>query len=306
MAVAYVQIRYARHVIEKQDREVVEALAGGRPIVHMDYQRARWEGVIGIHCDDGRVVAITARRCDLTEVPASISSLERLVRLDLSGNDDLHALPASLGRLRALRELYLYDGAIHALPAVDGLVALEVLDLNRNPNLAGLPPLDRLPLQFLYAESCGLRALPALPATLRYLNISHNPLGTLAVGGLEALEELRAEFIGLNETPVALHQLGKLRELQLRGNGFRELPPLGHELEVLGLRDNIFTELPASLAGHPSLSRLDMRGNFLDTVPPFIVELPRLRKLDLRWNRLREARDAWHTGLVRRGCAVYL
>jgi Leucine-rich repeat (LRR) protein len=293
-------------VIAKHDLEVVEALAAGRSIVHMDYDRARWQGVIGIHSEDSRVVAITARRCDLTEVPASLGTLEQLVRLDLSGNDDLHALPASLGGLRALRELYLYDGAIHALPPMDGLVSLEVLDLNRNPNLAGLPPLDRPPLQFLYAESCGLRTLPALPATLRYLNISHNPLGTLAVGGLEVLEELRAEFIGLDETPVALHQLGKLRELQLRGNGFRELPPLGHELEVLGLRDNIFTELPASLAGHPSLSRLDVRGNFIDTVPAFIVELPRLRKLDLRWNRLRAPRHDWYTGLVRRGCTVYL
>ena len=73
---------------------------------------------------------------------------------------------------------------------------------------------------------------------------------------------------------------------------------------MLGLRDCILTELPASLAGHPSLSRIDVRGNFIDTVPPAIVELPKLRKLDLRWNRLRDPMD-WLTGLVRRGCVVY-
>ena len=205
----------------------------------MSYDRARWQGVIGVHGEGGRVTAITATGCDLSSVPASIGSLDRLTRLDLSCNDDLHELPASLGRLRALRELYLYDGAVHELPAIDALTALEVLDLNRNPNLAGLPALDRSPLQFLYAESCGLTMLPALPVTLRYLNVSHNPLETLAVGELEAVEELRAEFIHLNETPVALHQLGKLRELHLRGNGFRDLPPLGHDSRCWAARQHL-------------------------------------------------------------------
>ena len=176
--------------------------------------------------------------------------------------------------------------------------------VNGSGPFATLPALDHLPLTFLYVEECGLTTLPGLPASLRYLNVSKNPLGTLAIGQLESLEELRAEQIRLNETPLALHRLGKLREVELRGNGFRDLPPLGHELESLGLRDNIFTELPASLAGHPRLARLDARGNFIDTVPRAVAELPNLRKLDLRWNRLREPMD-WYPGLVRRGCRVY-
>jgi Leucine-rich repeat (LRR) protein len=290
--------------IEKQDAGAIEELAAGRQIVNMSYVRARWQGLIGIFTEDRRVTAITAPACKLERVPDSIGRLDRLARLDLSRNPELSELPESLGMLPALRELYLYESGISELPPLAG-TALEVLDLNRT-DLASVPALDRLPLAFLYLESCGQVALPRLPPSLRYLNISHNPLGTLEVevGELESLVELRAENIHLNETPLALHRLGKLREVQLRQNGFRDLPPLGHELEVLGLRDCIFTELPASLAGHPSLSRIDARGNFIDTVPPAVAELPMLRKLDLRWNRLREPMD-WYPGLIRRGCLVY-
>jgi Leucine-rich repeat (LRR) protein len=288
--------------VAKQDAEVIEELAAGRPIINMSYVRARWEGVIGIYTEDRRITAITATKCKLERIPDSIGRLERLERLDISRNDLLFELPESLGTLPALRELYLYDSVFDALPPLASTV-LEILDLNRTPR-PGLPQLDRLPLAFLYLDSCELAELPALPPSLRYLNISRNPVGTLAIEHLEALEELRAEKIHLNETPLALHRLGKLREVQLGGNAFNDLPPLGHEVEVLGLRDCIFTELPASLAGHPNLSRIDARGNFIDTVPPAVAELPKLRKLDLRWNRLREPMD-WYPGLVRRGCLVY-
>ena len=289
-------------MIANQDAGVVEELAAGRQIVEMNHARARWQGVIGVYTEDGRVTAITATRCELARIPDSITQLAQLERLDLSGNP-LRELPAGIGKLAALRELYLYDCGLVALPALDG-TALEVLDLNRNPGLAQLPALARLPLAFLYLESCGLNALPALPMSLRYLNVSSNPLGALPIGELAGLEELRAEYVRLHDTPIALHRLGKLRELHLRGNGIRELPPVATALETLGLRDNNFAELPASLAGHPNLIRLDLRGNFIDTVPAAIAELPKLRKLDLRWNPLRDPLD-WYTGLVRRGCQVY-
>lgn len=288
--------------LARQDATVIEELAAGREIVNMSYARARWQGVIGIYTEDGRITAITATKCGLDHIPDSIGALDRLARLDVSRNEGLFELPACVGTLPALRELYLYETALTELPPLAN-PALEVLDLNRT-SVGSLPALDRLPLAFLYLESCGLAALPALPSSLRYLNITDNGLGALELGELELLEELRAERIRLNETPVALHRLGRLREVQLGGNGFHDLPPLGHEVEVIGLRGCIFTELPVSLAGHPSLSRLDVRGNFIDTVPPAIAELPKLRKLDLRWNRLREPLD-WLPGLVQRGCVVY-
>ena len=288
--------------LAKQDAAALEEFAAGRQIVNMSYVRARWQGVIGIYTEDSRVTAITATNCGLDRMPDSIGALDRLTRLDVSRKDALFELPPSLGTLPALRELYLYETALTELPPLAG-TALEVLDLNRS-SVTSLPALDRLPLAFLYVESCGLRALPALPASLRYLNITGNALGALEIEQLEQLEELRAERIHLNETPLALHRLGRLREVQLGGNGFRDLPPLGHEVEVLGLRDCIFTELPGSLAGHPRLSRLDARGNFIDTVPPAVAELPNLRKLDLRWNRLREPMH-WLPALERRGCVVY-
>lgn len=287
------------------DAAIVEQLAGARQVVRMSYERARWEGVIGVMTDaDHRITAITATRCGLTELPAALGELERLERLDVSRND-LYELPGSLAALVRLRELYLYDNlALTELPALGALERLQVLDANRC-SLGELPAIERLhELEYLYLEANGIAALPALPETLRYLNVNGTRLRSLeAVRDLSGLVELRADHTPLQDT-LDLGGLPKLRELYLAGHGYIELPPLPPALEVLGLRDNICTEIPASIAGHPSLSRIDLRGNFIDTVPAFVAELPRLRRLDLRWNRLRAPRD-WLAALVARDVLVY-
>ena len=64
------------------------------------------------------------------------------------------------------------------------LTSLRTLDLGHNA-LTSLPDLSALTrLEILYIHDNALTALPALPPSLTYLNVSENPLPSLALGDL--------------------------------------------------------------------------------------------------------------------------
>jgi Leucine-rich repeat (LRR) protein len=154
-------------------------------------------------------------------------------------------VPAWYGRLTKLRTLDLGHNALMSVPDLDALTQLEILYLHDN----------------------ALTQLPALPPSLRYLNVSENPLRDVVLGELPALIELRLLELGLTE--LVLPPLPALRELHLRTNAL--------------------TAVPETVRGLHELS-----------VPDWLVELPRLEKLDLRWNEVYDPPRE----LVDRGCVV--
>jgi len=251
------------------DADVVTLLAGPRRIVALSHARERIDGAIGVLWQAGAAIAISAHRCGIEAVPPDIAMLARLERLDVGHNrlTELPALPPGL------RELYVYDNQLARLPP---LPRLAVLDANRN-RLAEVPALADLDFAYLAANQ-----LARVPQTsgVRYLNVSDNPLGHLAVAD-PAIRELRAEQAQLRT--LAIDRLAGLRELSLRGNQL--------------------AELPRSMGSLAELRVLDLRGNQLDDLPDTLRGLP-LTKLDLRWNPLR-ARPAWLDELLGRGCLVY-
>jgi Leucine-rich repeat (LRR) protein len=166
-------------------------------------------------------------------------------------------VPEFYGALTNLRTLDLGHNALTAVPDLAGLTRLEILYLHEN----------------------ALTALPALPPSLRYLNISENPLREVALGELPHLIELRMLDLGLREFPPEV-ALPSLRELHLRRNRLTRVPEVVRTFRELRL--------------------LDLRANALTAVPGWIAELPRLEKLDLRWNEVYEPPAA----LVERGCVV--
>jgi Leucine-rich repeat (LRR) protein len=155
---------------------------------------------------------------------------------------------------------------------------LRTLDLGHNA-LRSVPDLSALTrLEILYLHENALTALPALPLSLTYLNISENPLDSVVLGDLPELIELRMLDLGLSAFPDV--RLPKLRELHLRRNRL--------------------TAIPEVVRGFTELRLIDLRANALTGVPDWIAELPRLEKLDLRWNEVYEPPAA----LVDRGCVV--
>jgi hypothetical protein len=184
------------------------------------------------------------------------------------------------------RALLLFERDLDELPVdLADHPALEVLDLNRNPRLRRLPDLDRLAgLRYLYAEELGLTDVPALPASLEYLNVANNRLAELPALELPRLRELRA-----GGNPIA----------ELRPDAFAGTPAL----RLLSLRACRLERLP-DLAGLAELRDLDLRANALRDVPVAVAALPRLERIDLRWNPM-DAIPAALEPLARRGGVLW-
>jgi Leucine-rich repeat (LRR) protein len=180
-----------------------------------------------------------------------------------------------------LERLYTCElGLVTVPPWYAQLTGLKTLDLGHN-RLASVPDLDALTqLEILYLHDNALTALPALPPSLTYLNVSENPLPALAPLSLPNLLELRCLELGLTALP-SLH-LPLLRELHLRTNAF--------------------SAVPEAIRSMRELRTLDLRANRLTTVPDWLVELPKLEKLDLRWNEVVDVPRE----LAERGCFVLL
>ncbi|XP_037018999.2 p53-induced death domain-containing protein 1 isoform X2 [Artibeus jamaicensis] len=179
-------------------------------------------------------------RGSLTTLPASLSSLARLVHLDLSFNS-LETLPACVTQMSGLDALLLSHNCLSELPATLGaLSALTFLSATHN-RLPALPP-----------------ALGALRA-LQRLDLSENLLDTLPVeiGSLLSLEELNLASNRLQSLPASLAELRSLR--------------------FLVLHSNLLASVPAGLAHLPLLARLDLRDNQLRDVPPELLDAPFVR-----------------------------
>uniref|UniRef100_A0A2K5IVP9 Platelet glycoprotein Ib alpha chain n=1 Tax=Colobus angolensis palliatus TaxID=336983 RepID=A0A2K5IVP9_COLAP len=142
-------------------------------------------------------------------------------------------------------------------------------------SLASLLPFTRLTQ--LYLDKCELTKLQVdgtLPV-LGTLDLSHNKLQSLPLLGqtLPALTILDVSFNQLTSLPLgALHGLGKLQELYLKGNELKTLPPglltPTPKLEKLSLANNHLTELPAGLLdGLGNLDTLLLQENLLSTIP---------------------------------------
>jgi len=161
------------------------------------------------------------------------------------------------------------------------LTNLRTLDLGHNA-LTSVPDLSALTrLEILYLHDNALVALPPLPVSLTYLNVSENPLRSIALGELPELIELRLLDLGLTE--LSLPRLLALRELHLRTNAL--------------------TSVPESVRTLRELRVLDLRANRLTSVPDWLTDLPRLEKLDLRWNDFDYPLQP-PPGLRERGCVL--
>eukprot|EP00438_Fugacium_kawagutii_P008200 Skav229043 [mRNA] locus=scaffold2828:38139:43017:+ [translate_table: standard] len=228
----------------------------------------------------------------LTQVPSAISSLQNLVRLDLSYNQ-LAALPPWLGNLGKLNRLYLQVNRIVSLPeSIQQLLSLSVLMLNDN-RLSQLPESigQMRSLQTLEIKGNGLRSLPQLTGLqwLYYLDLSFNQLETLPpLEGLKGLYYLFLQKNQLTKLPDSIGALEKLIDLNLRSNRLTRLPESILNLKWLNfltLDNNQLTALPASFGNFTDLRFLSLTSNRLQSLPDSFGTL-KLATLHLDGNRL--------------------
>uniref|UniRef100_A0A8C9TCG3 Leucine rich repeat containing 40 n=1 Tax=Scleropages formosus TaxID=113540 RepID=A0A8C9TCG3_SCLFO len=245
------------------------------------------------------LVVLDVHDNQLTALPKSIGELQNLQKLTLSHNK-LRELPEELWELKNLRSLQLQQNLLEHLPqGVGELTALDDIDLSDN-QLTEVP------------DSLGNLS------NLVKLNLSHNKLKGLPLGisGMKNLRLLDCTRNHLESVPPVLAQMTSLEQLYLRHNKLCFLPELSSckmlkelhvgnnqiemvearqlkhlsALSVLELRDNKVKTLPDEITLLESLERLDIANNNISSLPCALGNMPKLKILALEGNPLRTIR----------------
>ncbi len=129
--------------------------------------------------------------------PEEVFAMRNLEELWIGGQArvDVKHFPVELTELIQLRSLMWYSGQLESVPdEIGNLELLEVLSINHQPNLTGLPD---------------------------------------SIGTLSKLTEVNFDYLNLRRLPTGLADLPDLRKLSARGNNFQDLPQaLGQILDV--------------------------------------------------------------------------
>lgn len=162
-------------------------------------------------------------RNHFTHLPATISSLSQLQRLQINQGWRITSLPENLEDLKALTELSIRENELTSLPnSICQLTALKRLDLWRN-KLRQLPPdIGNL-------------------SELESLKVQENQLTSLpdSIGSLTNLETLNIQLNKLTTLPQTLVSLTKLKQFESSGNPLKEVPDTLKTCEIAAIRDDI-------------------------------------------------------------------
>ncbi|KAF8035596.1 hypothetical protein BT93_C1585 [Corymbia citriodora subsp. variegata] len=188
----------------------------------------------------------------IRELHPSIGELAGLTCLSLKHCCRLRKLPDSIGKLRPLLELNLFNTRIKKLPdSIGDLKMLEKMNLGRT-KIKGLPK---------------------------------------SVGGLESLLDLDLRSSKITALPTSIGYLKRLKRLFMIHSKIRELPNSIGDLKSLEEMDLGYTqirELPNSIGGLESLLDLDLCGSKISTLPTSIGYLKRLKRLSMMLSKIRE------------------
>ena len=205
---------------------------------------------------------------------------EEALELDLSGME-LTELPAEIGQLISLTELFLFENSLSSLPPEIGqLTNLTCLSLFENSLSSLLPEIGQLTnLTELDFRENSLSILPpeiGQLTNLAYLSFDNNSLSSLPpeIGQLTNLACLSLDNNSLSSLPSEIGQLTNLSELFLGGNSLSSLPSeIGQltNLAYLSLDYNGLSSLPPGIGQLTNLARLHLYGNPLP-IPPEVIK----------------------------------
>ncbi len=232
----------------------------------------------GVTVSNGRVKIITLKSNNLTgNIPAQISDLTALERLDLVDNQIGGAIPASIGNLTNLYYL--------------NLAWNNFSDASFPPEMSNLTN-----LLYLYLSSCNLSAFPSFVfnlTLLKTLALDYNqiPLIPAAIENLVNLESLLLASNQLNgNVPPQLSSLSKLHTLNLGQNGFSTLPTTITDMSwlvVLYMWGNALDEADMTNFGNlTNLNLVSFSNNAFHSIPTEITSLSNLESLYLASNQI--------------------
>lgn len=195
---------------------------------------------------------------------------EYVRNIDLSSNS-LIKPPRELKRFKRLETLNLSKNNISKInTSIYNLYPVQNLDLSEN-NISKIPyriermrKLKRLNLANNKIDTLYYNSLSGLKYLI-YLNLSDNQLNYLPVNlNFRHLEILYLDNNNLEELPVSIGRLRKIKELSLNNNALTEInKKIGYlkKLEFLDLSNNDLSELPIAITKLKKLKRLVLSGN---------------------------------------------
>ncbi len=204
--------------------------------------------------------SLNLRYNQVKRVEPWIESLQSLEKLNLNCNFAFIRLPDSLGALRSLKNLSLWNNLIEQIPtSIGNLKSLESLNLRINQ------------IKFL-PETIGQLSM------LKKLDLFDNKLITIpeSIGKLSSLETLNLGGNELKSLPESIGSLTALKYLDLQENELNSLPEsIGelHSLEYMNLSRNSLSSIPDKLNRLISLKELNLTSNNGLTRTNFISEL---------------------------------
>ena len=237
---------------------------------------------------DGLIGLETLHLADnaLTALPLSLGNLTSLRVLNCSSSskykkgNQLASLPASIGELKQLEELYLNRNKLTELPKALGQCdSLRILE-------AAINRLETIPKELTQCQK------------LTVLNLRENTIHQLpAVGfgnltNLEVLDLSNFFFVEpskkIKALPDDFGNMTSLRELYLSDHVIEELPQSFTKLknlEILDIRNNLLQDLPADFGSLASLKRCMLQTNELKNLPNSMENMNYLEELNLSFNK---------------------
>ncbi|CAJ1951968.1 unnamed protein product [Cylindrotheca closterium] len=224
-----------------------------------------------------RVQKLYFKRCQLNKMTVSLTCLEFLKILDLSGNQltafDMNLLPP------ILHELNLSSNRLAVISSSDesATIQLQVFNISHN--------------QLTHLNDCHISC-----PDLRVFRCHQNSFSRLPTEFLGASTDNKLESIDASYNMIAhtfdLSRYRSLKTLNIGMNRMTALPLIPNSLLVLDVTENRIKDigalLPVSDASPPALIELMLSGNHLSEIDGSTVEkYSNLQRLDLSSNKLK-------------------
>lgn len=232
----------------------------------------------------------------LTSLPARLTALPRLTRLDLMSNR-LQEDSVFFTRNTVVKAINLQKNNLSQIPvSVQKNRRLESLWLGNNDlkelNIKAISKLRRLNDLNLY--NVGLTQLPKAIGRLKHvkvLDLYYNNLSTLPsqIGRMKRLEQLAIAHNKVSNLPASLGKLRRLTVLFAHHNRISQLPDKLQRLRALHVLDlgyNSITVAPPVLKSFSTLEELALNNNELREFPTMLTRLKSLKKVYLSSNPL--------------------
>ncbi|MHA1252430.1 MAG: leucine-rich repeat domain-containing protein [Candidatus Helarchaeota archaeon] len=180
-----------------------------------------WDTKMGFTVSENSITGLGLHNCDLMTLPESIGDLKSLKILWLYDNK-LTTLPESIGNLKLLEYLNLENNKLKTLPeSIGKLKSLQILNLKNN-ELTTLPEsigyLKSLKILWLYDNK--LTTLPESIgelSSLHQLNLSNNQLATLPESFIDLIK--KDVKINLENNSFSKSTINKFKGLSIKTSG---------------------------------------------------------------------------------------